>query len=90
MAIKQKGALPVGLRVVQQVVAFCTNTFVGPIYATGFTLFYYDQRVRKEGYDIEWMMRAAGMTETAPPAAGEEKAPIGTPAGIADSGRTHE
>jgi hypothetical protein len=44
---------------------FFTNTFLGPIWATGITLFYYDQRVRKEGYDIEWMMQAAGLT--APP-----------------------
>ena len=49
----------------QQFLAFLTNTFVPPIYATGFTLFYYDQRVRKEGYDIERMMHAAGMTEPA-------------------------
>jgi hypothetical protein len=61
-AVKQHGTLPVGIRALQQVIAFFTNTFVGPIYATGFTLFYYDQRVRKEGYDIEWMMRAAGLT----------------------------
>jgi hypothetical protein len=66
MAFKQKGALPVGMRVLQQVVAFFTNTFVAPIYATGFTLFYYDQRIRKEGYDIEWMMKAAGLTESSP------------------------
>lgn len=58
---RHHGELPAGIRVLQQMVAFCTNAFVGPIYATGFTLFYYDQRVRKEGYDIEWMMRAAGM-----------------------------
>jgi hypothetical protein len=25
------------------------------------TLFYYDQRIRKEGFDIEWMMQAAGL-----------------------------
>jgi hypothetical protein len=62
-AVKQHGTLPVGVRALQQIVAFFTNTFVGPIYATGFTLFYYDQRVRKEGYDIEWMMRAAGLTD---------------------------
>jgi hypothetical protein len=61
-AVKQHGTLPVGIRALQQVIAFFTNTFVGPIYATGFTLFYYDQRVRKEGYDIEWMMRTAGLT----------------------------
>jgi hypothetical protein len=62
---RHHGELPAGIRIVQQLVAFCTNTFVGPIYATGFTLFYYDQRVRKEGYDIEWMMRAAGLNTPA-------------------------
>jgi len=61
-ALKHHGELPATIRVAQQLVAFCTNTFVGPIYATGFTLFYYDQRVRKEGFDIEWMMHAAGMS----------------------------
>ncbi|MGB6973445.1 MAG: glycerophosphoryl diester phosphodiesterase membrane domain-containing protein [Terracidiphilus sp.] len=59
--MKHHGDLPVWIRVAQQVVAFFTNTFVGPILATGLTLFYYDQRVRKEGFDIERMMRAAGL-----------------------------
>jgi hypothetical protein len=45
---------------------FFTNTFLGPIWATGITLFYYDQRVRKEGYDIEWLMQAAGLTPPPP------------------------
>jgi hypothetical protein len=35
---------------------------IGPIYSTGLTLFYYDQRIRKEGFDIEWMMQAAGLS----------------------------
>jgi uncharacterized membrane protein len=61
-AFKQHGELSAWLRGLQQVVGFFTNTFIGPIYATGITLFYYDQRVRKEGYDIEWMMQAAGLT----------------------------
>lgn len=61
MAFREHGQLSAGIRVVQQLVAFCTNTFVGPIYATGFTLFYYDQRVRKEGFDLEWMMHVAGL-----------------------------
>ena len=60
-AFRSHGQLSPGVRVLQQLVAFCTNTFVGPIYATGFTLFYYDQRVRKEGFDLEWMMHAAGL-----------------------------
>jgi hypothetical protein len=58
--------IPVGLQVAQQIVAFFTNSFIGPILATGTTLFYYDQRVRKEGYDIEWMMAAAGLGGVAP------------------------
>lgn len=62
LEIQHKRELPVWMAVLQQFLAFLTNTFVGPIYATGFTLFYYDQRVRKEGFDIEHMMQAAGMT----------------------------
>jgi uncharacterized membrane protein len=66
MGIKHQGVLPVWMTILQQILAFLTNTFVGPIFATGFTLFYYDQRVRKEGYDIERMMQTAGMTDQHP------------------------
>ena len=65
-AVKRHGELPIWLQVTQQLVGFCTNTFIGPMYATGLTLFYYDQRIRKEGFDIEWMMEAAGMTAPQP------------------------
>jgi hypothetical protein len=51
-----------GTQALSQVLGFFTNSFLGPIWAAGITLFYYDQRVRKEGYDIEWMMQAAGLT----------------------------
>jgi hypothetical protein len=74
---KHHGDLPVGIRALQQIVAFFTNAFVGPIYATGLTLFYYDQRVRKEGFDIEWMMQAAGWTVR--PAAPESASVPGLP-----------
>ena len=49
-----------------QVLVFFANTFLGPIGATGITLFYYDQRVRKEGFDIEWMMQSAGLMPPEP------------------------
>ena len=39
---------------------------VGPLYPIAVTLFYYDQRARKEGYDVELMMEAAGL-ETGEP-----------------------
>jgi hypothetical protein len=67
-AFKHQGVLPAWVQVAQQIVGFFTNTFIGPMYATGLTLFYYDQRARKEGFDIEWMMQAAGLTVPAPEA----------------------
>jgi uncharacterized membrane protein len=65
-AAKRHATVPVWMQIAQQVVGFITNSFIGPMYATGLTLFYYDQRVRKEGFDIEWMMEAAGMNIPAP------------------------
>jgi uncharacterized membrane protein len=76
--INQPGhILPAWMQALQQIVNFFTETFLGPIWATGIALFYFDQRVRREGYDIEWMMQAAGMV-VAPPAA-PEAAPLATP-----------
>jgi hypothetical protein len=66
-AFRHPGQLPgPGLLSLSQIMGFFTNTFLGPIWATGITLVYYDQRVRKEGYDIEWMMQAAGLTPPPP------------------------
>jgi len=67
--LKHNGQVSAWVSAMSQVVGFFTNTFLGPIYAAGITLFYYDQRVRKEGYDIEWMMAAAGLTVPPPQAA---------------------
>jgi len=73
-AFKNHMVLPVWAQILQQVVGFVTNSFIGPMYATGLTLFYYDQRIRKEGYDIEWMMEAAGL-KWPPPWSGIEPGP---------------
>ena len=61
LAFKNHLVLPTWAAVTQQFVSFATTSFIAPMFSTGLTLFYYDQRVRKEGYDIEWMMQAAGM-----------------------------
>ncbi len=47
---------------------FVVMALIRPIYGIALTVFYFDQRIRTEGFDIEWMMREAGMTppETAP------------------------
>ncbi len=39
-----------------------------PILGIAQVLFYYDQRIRQEGFDIEWMMLQAGLTPPAAPA----------------------
>lgn len=41
--------------------SFATEILLAPLVATGFAILYYDQRVRLEGYDIEWMMQQAGL-----------------------------
>jgi predicted secreted protein len=62
MAVKHMGQpMPMRLLFLEQIGEFLSNALIGPIYAIGLTLFYYDQRIRKEGFDIEWMMQAAGM-----------------------------
>ncbi|MGA9668882.1 MAG: hypothetical protein WBQ94_06715 [Terracidiphilus sp.] len=69
--VKHHGEISATMSAISQVIGFFTNTFLGPIYATGVTLLYYDQRVRKEGFDIEWMMQAAGMAPPNPVLAAE-------------------
>jgi hypothetical protein len=41
------------------------EALTGPLYVIAITLIYYDQRIRDEGYDIERMMDAAGMSAPA-------------------------
>ena len=63
LAVKHPGQpLPMHWLVVQQIGVYLSNALIGPIYAIGLTLFYYDQRIRKEGFDIEWMMQGAGLS----------------------------
>ena len=46
-------------------VDFAVQILIAPVYAMALVLFYYDQRIRTEGYDIERMMEAAGLTKFA-------------------------
>jgi hypothetical protein len=50
------------------------SAILGPIYPIALTLFYYDQRIRQEGYDIEKMMESAGMIATTTPSIGAKPA----------------
>jgi hypothetical protein len=42
-------------------VAFAVQALTKPVYGIALVLFYYDQRIRLEGFDIEWMMLRAGL-----------------------------
>jgi hypothetical protein len=41
-----------------QVAQFLANTFVGPVLAIALSVLYYDQRVRKEAFDLQLMMES--------------------------------
>jgi hypothetical protein len=60
---------------------FAVQAFTKPVYGIALVLFYYDQRIRKEGFDIEWMMQRAGL---AAPAAMEPEAATAQPWMAAD------
>jgi hypothetical protein len=64
------GHLPVGAQVMALFGRFVTQSLVGPIATIAITLVYYDERVRKEAFDLEHMMRQIdGATPTASPIA---------------------
>jgi len=43
--------------------SFAVQSLIKPIYGIALVLFYYDQRIRKEGFDIELLMQQAGMVQ---------------------------
>jgi hypothetical protein len=58
---------------------FAVQTLIRPVYGIALALFYYDQRIRQEGFDIEWMMQQAGMVpapETAFQIPAKNNAPV--------------
>ncbi len=68
--------------------AFAVQAFTRPVYGISLLLFYYDQRIRQEAFDIEWMMMRAGLiapamtpTQTeAQTTAGSAPVPVPVPA----------
>ena len=56
MAVRTRGAQAFLTHAINLAIGFVTGTLVGPIGAIAVCLFYIDERVRREGFDIEWMM----------------------------------
>jgi hypothetical protein len=40
--------------------AYLASILTAPLFPIAITLIYYDQRIRLEGFDVEWMMLQAG------------------------------
>ncbi len=49
---------PIGYRVAHLVVMFIAQCLVGPLATIAFSLLYYDERVRKEAFDLQLMMQS--------------------------------
>jgi hypothetical protein len=64
---KSKGVPTLTTRIVASFGAFLSGSFVLPIYSIALTLFYYDQRIRKEGYDVEWLIEQAAISPDSHP-----------------------
>lgn len=47
--------------------SFAVQAFTKPVYGIALVAFYYDQRIRLEGFDIEWLMHRAGLNVPAEP-----------------------
>jgi hypothetical protein len=50
------GHVPIGVTIYSLLVGFVISSLTMPIYGIGLTLFYYDARIRKEGFDVEWRL----------------------------------
>ena len=61
---KHPGHLSLFMTIYSLLVGFVITSLTTPIYGIGLTLFYYDGRIRKEGFDIEWMMQRTTEIET--------------------------
>jgi hypothetical protein len=71
--------------IVNILINFAMQTLIMPVYVTALVLFYYDQRVRMEGYDIEWMMEQAGLSGHEPAPANAQTAVIFEPSSTPDT-----
>jgi hypothetical protein len=63
MSSANSSAVFVVMEIVRLAVDFVSQVVLTPVLIIASVLFYYDQRIRREGYDIEWMMRRAGLSQ---------------------------
>lgn len=71
IALRSRGAEAFITHAITLAIGFVTGTIVGPIGAIAICLFYVDERIRREGFDIEWMMSRLEPAAIPAPRAGE-------------------
>jgi hypothetical protein len=59
--------VPIGMTIYTLFVGFIVSSITLPLYSVGLTLFYYDARIRKEGFDVEWLIDKAASETLLPP-----------------------
>jgi hypothetical protein len=64
-ALGKEAANSLTFNIVSEITGFIATTLVAPLGMIAFTIAYYDQRVRKEGFDIQFMMEGAQQAATA-------------------------
>lgn len=74
LAVRARGAQAFVTQAISLAVTFVAGTLIGPVSAIAICLFYFDERVRREGFDIEWMMK-----KLAPGATGSPQLPSRMP-----------
>lgn len=60
---KHAQTMSVVLAIAWYLLSYAVQVLIKPVYGIALAVFYFDQRIRTEGFDIEWMMREAGMEQ---------------------------
>jgi hypothetical protein len=56
----QMAAPPESIMIISQIMTFLAGSLILPLYSIATTLFYYDIRIRREGFDLEFMAAQLG------------------------------
>jgi len=56
LLLRSRSAEHILAQVISLFIAFLTSSLIGPVASIGLCLFYFDERIRKEAFDIEFLM----------------------------------
>ncbi|MEA3005458.1 MAG: hypothetical protein QOI94_727 [Acidobacteriaceae bacterium] len=61
LMVRAHGQASPGITAYTLAISALSSALIKPIYSIGLTLFYYDARVRKEGFDVERMLERSSV-----------------------------